>query len=78
MPTLLRAALGRWMVLSSLMVAFASTAIAQKLDRNAMVLADRARVLNDGYWIYNDVDAGLAKAQGHVSGTTSPRIVVTA
>jgi hypothetical protein len=38
----------------------------QNRDRNTMVLDDRTRVLQDGFWIYNDVEKGLEQAR--VSG----------
>jgi serine protease Do len=31
-------------------------------DRNALVLNDRTRVLEDGYWIYNNIDKGMEEA----------------
>jgi serine protease Do len=32
-------------------------------DRNTLVLNDRERVTNDGYWIYNNLDKGLEQAK---------------
>jgi len=40
-----------------------SLVCAQNKDRNTLVRDDRARVLDDGFWIYNDVEQGLAQAQ---------------
>ncbi len=36
---------------------------AQNRDRNAMVLNDRQRVVDDGYWIYNNLDKGFEEAE---------------
>lgn len=43
-----------------------------KKDRNTLVREDRTRVLGDGFWIYNDVDKGLAEAQS----TGKPLLVI--
>ena len=39
-----------------------STAAAQQ-DRAKLVQDDRARFLGDEYWIYNDLETGIAKAK---------------
>ncbi len=45
---------------------------AQQKDRNTMVRDDRARILGDGFWIYNDVEKGLTQAQS----TGKPLLVI--
>ncbi len=45
---------------------------AQRKDRNTMVRDDRARVLSDAFWIYNDVDKGLTQAKD----TGKPLLVI--
>ncbi len=54
------------------MTLFSAQVFAQKKDRNTMVRDDRARVLDDGFWIYNDIDKGLAQAKS----TGKPLLVV--
>ena len=49
----------RWSI-SLLLLMFSTWAVAQ--DRNTMVLNDRTRVLEDGFWIYNNIDKGLEEA----------------
>ena len=49
------------------------SAVAQeKKDRNTLVRDDRSRVLQDGFWIYNDVDKGLSQAEA----TDKPLLVI--
>ncbi len=43
-----------------------------KKDRNALVRDDRSRVLEDGFWIYNDIEKGLAEAKA----TDKPLLVI--
>ncbi len=49
-----------------------NTSFAQNRDRNALVNNDRQRVVDDGYWIYNDLDKGFEEAQR----TGKPLLVV--
>jgi serine protease Do len=49
---------------------FATVSIAQ--DRNTLVLNDRSRILDDGYWIYNNLDKGYEEAKR----TGKPLLVV--
>ncbi len=49
-----------------------SVASAQNKDRNTMVRDDRSRILDDGFWIYNDIDKGLAQARS----TGKPLLIV--
>ena len=44
-------------------IALPQLSLAQNRDRNALVLNDRARVVEDGYWIYNNLDKGFEEAQ---------------
>ncbi len=55
-----------------LLFTFFSISLAQNRDRNALVNNDRQRVVDDGYWIYNDLDKGFAEAQR----TGKPLLVV--
>ncbi len=59
-------------ILTLLMLASATEAIAQNRDRNKMVLNDRQRVVEDGYWIYNNLD----KATEQAKQTGKPILVV--
>ncbi len=62
-------------LISFALCSFASLSALQaqpKKDRNTLVRDDRARVLGDGFWIYNDVDKGLAEAQS----TSKPLLVI--
>ena len=52
----------RWLFLT-LILTSAITVHAQNRDRNKMVLNDRERVVEDGYWIYNNLDKGLEQAK---------------
>lgn len=45
------------------LVAGGTLAVAQHKDRNTLVRDDRSRVLEDGFWIYNDIQRGLAQAR---------------
>ena len=36
---------------------------AQNRDRNTLVLNDRQRAVDDGYWIYNNLEKGFEEAQ---------------
>lgn len=49
-----------------------TTLHAQHKDRNTMVRDDRARIVDDGFWIYNDIDKGLSQAQA----TGKPLLVI--
>ena len=55
-----------------LLCAVPTLAMAQKRDRNAMVLDDRQRVVDDGYWIYNNLEKGFEEAKR----TGKPLLVV--
>jgi serine protease Do len=55
-----------------LLCAVPSLASAQNRDRNTMVLNDRQRVVDDGYWIYNNLDKGFEEAKK----TGKPLLVV--
>lgn len=55
-----------------LLLPWSSTVAQEKKDRNTLVRDDRSRVLQDGFWIYNDVDKGLAQAQA----TDKPLLVI--
>jgi serine protease Do len=46
-----------------LFLATPSVANAQNRDRNTMVLNDRQRVVDDGYWIYNNLEKGFEEAE---------------
>lgn len=41
-------------------------------DRNAIVRSDRDRVQEAGFWVYNDLEKGIAEA----SATRKPMLVV--
>ena len=46
-----------------LLIAVPTLVQAQNRDRNTMVLNDRQRVVDDGYWIYNNLEKGFELAQ---------------
>ncbi len=46
-----------------LLFAVSTLAHAQNRDRNTMVLNDRQRVVEDGYWIYNNLEKGFEEAK---------------
>ena len=49
--------------MAALLIAVPTLVQAQNRDRNTMVLNDRQRVVDDGYWIYNNLDKGFEQAQ---------------
>ncbi len=52
-----------WFMVAILVIALPRLAPAQNRDRNTLVLNDRQRVVDDGYWIYNNVDKGFEEAK---------------
>ena len=49
--------------LSVILIAVPTLVQAQNRDRNTLVLNDRQRVVDDGYWIYNNLEKGFEEAQ---------------
>ncbi len=52
-----------WIVGLLVLGAVPATVHAQNRDRNTMVLNDRQRVVDDGYWIYNNLEKGFEEAK---------------
>ena len=52
-------------LLTACILIFASLSAlqAQNRDRNALVNNDRQRVVDDGYWIYNNIEKGIEEAE---------------
>ncbi len=50
-------------IIALLAITLSETSCAQNRDRNALVLNDRQRVVEDGYWIYNNLDKGFEEAK---------------
>ena len=51
-----------WIVVGAASAALALSA-AERQDRDAKVRADKEKVAGDGFWIYDDLELGLARAQ---------------
>ena len=51
-----------WIVVASASAALALPA-AECQDRDAKVRADKQKVAGDGFWIYDDLELGLARAR---------------
>ena len=47
----------------SLFLLLSAPAFAQKKDRNTQVREDRQTFADDDYWVYNDLDEGIARAK---------------
>ena len=52
-----------WFMMAILTIALPHLSHAQNRDRNTLVLNDRQRVVDDGYWIYNNLDKGFEEAK---------------
>jgi len=52
-----------WIVAGMVLCAVSSLATGQNRDRNTMVLNDRQRIVDDGYWIYNNLEKGFEEAK---------------
>ena len=53
----------RGLLLFTLALHVTATAHAQKKDRATQVKDDRAKFGQDKFWIYNNLDSGIAKAR---------------
>lgn len=61
----------RWLILFAFLCHFSVMAHAQQ-DRAKLVNDDLAKFDQDEYWIYNDLESGIAKAEA----TGKPMLVV--
>lgn len=61
-----------WVLAAFVLWAAPTLVLGQNRDRNTMVLNDRQRVQDDGYWIYNNLEKGFEEAKR----TGKPLLVV--